>query len=186
MSMYVVDKSKLNPKKIAVIVGSAGCVFDDLKKMKELLPDRESYTVFTVNFATMLPIKPNYVCAIHGDYIDTYKNIARIKAEEFGWAKDFYTISTFGHADYIFQDLGVSGTSGRFALDVAQTWRFGKIILCGIPIDGTERFYGDIKHDYSICAGMHEWKMQDSDYVRSFSGNTKDILGEPTKEWLCL
>lgn len=183
MSMYV-EVNKNKPAKIAVVIGSAKCVFDDLKELELLLPNREDYTIFTVNFATMLPIKPNYICAIHGDYIDTYKAIAQIKAEEFGWAKDFYTISTFGHADYIYDDFGTSGTSGRFTTDIAQHLGHNKVILCGIPMDGTDRFYGDLKHDYSSLIDMNEWISQDADIVRSFSGNTLDLLGRPTKEWL--
>lgn len=170
--------------KIAVVVGSAGCVFDDLKNLNNLLPNREDYTVFTVNFAAMLPIKPNYISAIHGDYIDVYKKVACVKAEEFGWRKDFYTISTFGHADLIYDDMGTSGTSGRFTVDAAKRLGFNKIILCGVPIDGSERFYGDIKHDYTICMKQCEWLEQDSSIVRSFSGNTSELLGAPTIEWL--
>jgi len=170
--------------KTAVVVGSAQCVFEDLAKLQALLPDRKDYIVFSVNFASMLPIKPNYIVGMHGAYIDTYKNIACIKAEEFGWIKNFYTVSSFGHADYVYKDLGGDGTSGRFAVDVALKLRFKKILLCGVPIDGTDRFYGDIKHDYAPLINYKEWTEQDNSKVRSFSGNTKKLLGEPTEAWL--
>ena len=170
--------------KVAVVVGTAGCVFDDIKQLESLLPNREDYSVFTVNFATMLPLKPNYICAIHGDYIDTYKAIACIKAEEYGWRKDFYTISTFGNADHIFDDLGVSGTSGRFTASVALEMGYHKVILVGVPLSGSKRFYGDIRHDYSKCLPVMEWQEMDKMKVKSFSGNTLELLGEPTQEWL--
>lgn len=170
--------------RIAVVVGTAGCVFEDLALLNNLIPNREDYTVYTVNFATMLPIKPNYICAIHGDYIDTYKAIACIKAEEYGWRKDFYTISTFGHADYIYDDLGVSGTSGRFTASVALEMGYDKVIFVGVPLSGSKRFYGDIRHDYSECLPQVEWQEMDGDKVKSFSGNTRKLLGEPTESWL--
>ena len=179
-----INSATLRPK-TAVILGTASCVFDDIDQLNNLIHNREDYIVLSVNFATILPVKPNYIVGIHGDYIDTYKAVAQIKAEEFGWAKDFYTVSYTGHADYVYPELESEGTSGRFAISVAlEKLNCTKIILCGIPIDGTKRFYGDIRHDYAKIKDNQIWERIDPTKVRSFSGNTLKRYGAPTLEWL--
>ena len=166
---------------IAVIFGSAGCAFDNWGELKPLLQDSD-YQTFAVNFASLLPINFNYVVSLHSEYIKTYENCALIRANEHKYRKSIYTVSP-KNATYCFQSSH-RGTSGRYAIDFARSIGATKIILCGMPMDGTERFYGDIVHDYSVNMNEDAWQGQDQSTLKSMSGNTKEFFGAPTLEWI--
>lgn len=87
-------------------------------------------------------------------------------------------------------DIGnPGGTSGLFATQIALALGYEKIILCGIPINNSRRFYDSPNHrfKYEGISQQEPWQIASrtfEDRVRSMSGKTKELLGEPTKEWL--
>lgn len=99
--------------------------------------------------------------------------------------------------DTVHQDINSSGgTSGFFAMQIGLKLGYEKIILCGIPLDNSPHFYdfpgvdwggcndGEIRHTWDIW--IDRVKRQNpcpSLKIRSMSGKTKDMFGEPTDDW---
>jgi hypothetical protein len=82
----------------------------------------------------------------------------------------------------------ISGSSGHYALRIAiEEYGCDRCVLCGIPmdkslgrIDGKDHWSGA----KSFLEGWRESLPFYKDKTRSMSGWTKQLLGEPTLEWL--
>lgn len=97
--------------------------------------------------------------------------------------------------DCVWNMQSAGGTSGLFAVKIALALGSSKIIICGIPMDGSGHYFDppDAKKnntdDFSNKAGFAPWhdvaRIQiASDRVRSMSGRTAQLFGKPTKEWV--
>ena len=79
------------------------------------------------------------------------------------------------------------GSSGLVAVQAALMMGYKKIILCGVPLtkDGGHTHHSG---EWKYADSYHKfWRRHKTDMlgrVKSFSGYTKDLLGEPTQEWL--
>lgn len=90
---------------------------------------------------------------------------------------------------------GWNGTSGNLALKVGMAFDYTRIVLAGCPMDNSGNWYSAIIPDDDIKKDKdhrhHLWKWVElatrpvSRFIRSMSGNTRDLFGEPTREWLC-
>lgn len=85
-----------------------------------------------------------------------------------------------------FAQLG--GSSGLLAVKIALELGYTKIALCGTPVDSTGRFYdhpagGGELDDPAVKLAWENAKQSFGDKVKSYSGFTKEILGEPTEIW---
>ena len=82
--------------------------------------------------------------------------------------------------DYLVQDWG--GSSGLFAVKIALSLGFDKIILAGVPMEAAEGHFFD-KKEWTACNQYRAaWERHLKDiqpYVRSCSGWTKRLLGGP-------
>lgn len=90
--------------------------------------------------------------------------------------------------EYRFPGQDRSGSSGLFALKVALVdLGYHRAVLCGVPMSAKQRHFFDAK-DWSGAsahtAGWHQALPQIRDRARSMSGFTRELLGEPTEEWL--
>jgi len=80
------------------------------------------------------------------------------------------------------------GSSGLFAAKIAfQELHHGRVLLCGVPMKVEAQHF--IRHQrWNACAAFwRAWlrhREQLIKYVRSFSGNTADLLGRPDVEFL--
>ena len=85
---------------------------------------------------------------------------------------------------------GVGGTSSMLAVMVALALGYSRVILCGIPIDGTPHFFDPPWQALKMFDGStqrFEWNFAKNwmaGRVRSMSGRTAEWLGYPNKEWL--
>jgi len=86
---------------------------------------------------------------------------------------------------------GRGGSSGLFAAMVGLALGYERIILAGIPIDGTGHFFDPPGKEVTQFLGQNikwEWEHARDVYfkgrVRSLSGRTREWLGEPDDEWL--
>tara|TARA_R110002051_G_scaffold22502_5_gene58173 strand:+ start:735 stop:1286 length:552 start_codon:yes stop_codon:yes gene_type:complete len=90
--------------------------------------------------------------------------------------------------DYRFPGQDRSGSSGLFALKVALVdLGFDRAVLCGVPMTSGQKHFFDA-HDWA-GAQAHRIGWQQAlphivDRARSMSGFTRELLGEPTEEWL--
>jgi len=89
---------------------------------------------------------------------------------------------------------GWSGTSGNLAFRIGMSFDYTRIVMAGCPMDNSGNWYSDIVAEDDVKANKdhrhHLWKWTElasrpiGKFVRSMSGNTRDLLGEPTREWL--
>lgn len=90
-------------------------------------------------------------------------------------------------AEYKFPLQRVSGSSGLFAVKVAQLLGFERLVLCGIPLDKT---FGKLDAGPKWVAadafrqGFEQALPTIAPFTRSMSGYTEKRLGRPTLSWL--
>ena len=78
------------------------------------------------------------------------------------------------------------GSSALYATRIALEEGWDRVILCGVPLTGRESLgiYADQTGYQVYRVGWEKHLNEIKDYVRSMSGWTKELLGEPTAEWL--
>jgi hypothetical protein len=87
-----------------------------------------------------------------------------------------------------------NGTSANLAAKIGLALDYTRIVLAGCPMDNSGNWYRPMIPENDIKARKdhraHLWKWMEiscrpiARFMRSMSGNTLDILGEPTREWL--
>lgn len=90
---------------------------------------------------------------------------------------------------WIFDEGG--GSSSLFGVQIGLELGYRRIILAGVPFDASGRFYfppWKSGHDYAGSDGWETWELLKAngtlDNVRSLSGRTRELLGEPGRDWL--
>lgn len=78
------------------------------------------------------------------------------------------------------------GSSGMLAITVAQEIEVTHAVLCGVPMTAAEAHYDDHKPWTEAGSYRKVWMVRAPGlpFVRSMSGLTRELLGEPTREWL--
>jgi hypothetical protein len=87
-----------------------------------------------------------------------------------------------------------NGTTANLGVKIGIALGYLRIILAGCPMDNSGNWYRDSLPENDIKRGKdhtaHLWKWTEiasrpiGRFIRSMSGNTARLLGEPTKEWL--
>ena len=90
---------------------------------------------------------------------------------------------------------GWNGTSTNLAVKVGLAMDYTRIVLAGCPMDNSGNWYKSLIQENDIKSNKdhrhHLWKWCEialrpiGRFIRSMSGNTADLFGEPTREWLC-
>lgn len=98
------------------------------------------------------------------------------------------------NCDYIWDILGCAraGTSSLFAVAVGLGLGYTRIILAGVPLDDKGHFYDPpyilMPKQFASTSVRNQWETAKQfwfqDRVRSLSGWTRELLGEPTEEWI--
>lgn len=164
-----------------LIIGRAPCWEDDLKKIEELIG--VYYDVLAVG--KDCPYKG------HVDYFATYHRtgipLYREKREKEGLNTDYKVISHLpfktekDKVDFIYKYEPPSGSSALLGSLMAIQLGYTKIILIGCPLEGKndkDQSYSPFKRGWNAKYRLVK------DCVRSMSGWIKELLSEPTKEWL--
>lgn len=93
-----------------------------------------------------------------------------------------------GFTSYRFDGQADSGSSGLFALKVALIdLGHDRAVLCGVPMDEASGHFFDPSVWRGAASHQRGWKQAlptIKDRARSMSGWTRELLGEPTTEWL--
>ena len=83
------------------------------------------------------------------------------------------------------------GSSGLLAVNVAAALHCDRVVLVGVPMDKQPHFRESGVHvrgrNWNPNAHWKKWLAHEGDlrgWVRSMSGRTRDLLGEPTPTWL--
>ena len=176
------------PRKVAIVVGGAACVWDEIHWTHKLLAPLElEVETLVINDMITLYLGPvDHVVTLHPEKLDSW--LARcgeygIELEASIWShvkpQGSRVTNTLPENSY--------GSSGLFACRVAEELGIERVILCGVPMTraGGHAVRGIPWADADLF--WRAWLRERSTLaarVRSWSGRTRDILGEPTTEWV--
>jgi len=181
--------------KSCLVLGGARCVWDDLERAKQI----GSYdAVVAVNdmlahysgeveiFATLHIEKAAQWIVERGDKgFPPAKIIAGHKGHI--WEALPNRMQPDYRTDYRWPGMSASGSSGLFAVKVALEHGFDKVVLCGVPMQAEQAHFFDAKPWDEVKSFTDAWTVAlpyIKDFTRSMSGYTRELLGEPTPEWL--
>lgn len=193
--------------KSALVIGCAACVWDDIKIAKALGTYDAIYCVKQIGIH--YPEKFDVWVTLHPEAMDQYElqryklglpngySIVAPPPEQLGAHGKKGNISR--RVSYLWPGAATnaSASSGIYGAKVALNDGFDRIVLAGIPMTSegghflpdTKNVLGAVRgkvwkdHNVFIC-GFNESIPRLKGKVKSVSGYTKQVLGEPTSEWL--
>lgn len=161
----------------ALVVGGAACVWDDLAAAQAL---GEYDVVAAVNDVGAKLDRLDFWCSLHPDKFPRW-----MKARGSSDNIELWAHTKAGKLPlHVIDDWG--GSSGLFAVRVLLEKGFTRIVLCGVPMEPTAHFF-DTRAWVDCVSYRAAWQRRQpflSRYVRSMSGWTRDLLGEPSSDWL--
>ena len=163
-----------------IIVGAAPCVFDDLLEVMNFVNGFD-YDLMAIGLDAVcnVPNRIKYMTTYHPEDIFPAKE----RREKFGGNIDYKVISHLAEpgVDIIEPLPDLAGSSALLGVFAARNLGYSKIILCGCPMQGINAN----THAYeTFQPGWTAQFPKICNYVRSMSGWTRTLLGEPTEEWL--
>ena len=186
----------------ALVVGTGECVIDDLASFM-LLP-RMPFEIFIVNEAFKFMPEWDHWCSLHPERMTGWRKAATalgrtltmrsthlpdLDADDWEAAMRKGDRVDFPHQRHDWRVSGVSssGSSGLFATRLAIRFGYDKVVLAGVPMNrsphhGRTEPWEDSR-EFSVAWSAAERELHGK--VRSGSGWTRDLLGEPTKHWWC-
>ncbi len=173
----------------AVVLGSAQCWAEDMRSARRTLGNPER--VYAVNDAGA-----HYANELFA-FVTLHPETLRYWLDERHAAGNPYPLNVWSHenrpgvtgvhAQYIYPGAINSGSSGLYAVKVAtEVYREKKIVLCGVPMDTTPRFFGS-RHWHESDSFYSAWvaaaeRLKHN--TRSMGGRTATLLGFPSTTWL--
>lgn len=170
--------------KCALVVGSAPCVFDDMAAA----PD---WPLIVCNaMGLRIPGKIELWCSMHGYILfDRMK-----KRDKRGYDPDF---QAYGHIhDHVHgppdprfhavlrgndEGIFIGGSSGMFAIQVALSLGYEKLVLCGIPLDGFQTMQdSEVENLHGIRGKYGGFDSPYIQYRKVFEEREDDLIGKVT------
>ena len=172
--------------KNAIILGSGQYLFGDYDKAKTIMPDHD---LIAVNMSGICFPNIVHLVSLHCERVPAFLAVALQDNGRHITTHSQESNQTIPEIECRWNFGTAGGSSSLFAVRVALRLGYKRVILCGVPLDKNRRFYDGYGRKSEICDRATEisWQMAKAelgDKVRSMSGKTRDILGEPTKEWV--
>jgi SAM-dependent methyltransferase len=177
----------------ALILGGAKCVWDDVRRVESMLGRPWNGLVIAVNdVGCVWPRRLDHWCSLHAEKFGKWETARRKNGHPGQY-------ETWGSRQKKKVGRNVQpwggGSSGLFAVTVAvDHLECSVVILCGVPMDKQPHFPESLEHQPTRAWNSAEghWRTWKKDTVqrrmlgkvRSMSGRTRDMLGEPDCEWL--
>jgi hypothetical protein len=192
------DYMSLKPaphKDVLLIVGDGANVLDDLAEWYRLAEGIVPFDTMAVNYSALL-MPGHFEHYAAGDaHMPDMQRVARSLPD--GVIKHAWNPGCYGFDVRWIRNGrgGWNGTSANLAYKIGLALDYTRIVLAGCPMDNSGNWYtkqmpaDDIKKDKDHR--HHLWKWCEiacrpvGRFVRSLSGNTADVLGKPTRQWLC-
>lgn len=189
-----IDIEKIKPKDqkdILLITGDGTHLLDDIEAFLEF---GMSFDTMCINYsATLIPWPIQHFVAGDSHQPDMQK-VAKTLTN--GVIKHCWNPNSLGFDVRWIRNGrgGWTGTTANLAMKIGIILDYGRIVLAGVPMDKSGNWYksfipdNDIKQDKDHR--HHLWKWTEiatrplARFIRSMSGNTADLFGKPTKEWL--
>lgn len=183
---------KKTENEILLIVGDATGVIEDLQEFVKICPDK--FDTMCINYSPLIvPWDIQHFIAGDSHMEDMQKMAARLPDT---CLKHCWNPQSIGFSVRWIRNgrTGWNGTTANLGIKIGIALGYTRIILAGIPMDSSGNWYApllpsnDVKQNKNHTS--HLWKWNEiasrpiSRLLRSMSGNTADLLGKPTKEWL--
>lgn len=170
---------------IALVLGCAECVWNDaISVLKQCSPD----AIFAVkDMMAKWPARVDYGCTLHPDRTDGY--LAERSRKGYSNGFDVYAHQHFGSKTKHKVTKDWAGSTGLFAVKLAIEQGFSGIILAGVPM---QQEHGHVARKQPWTQShmfMNGWKHRKDEirpFVKSMSGWTRAVFGEPTRDWINL
>lgn len=188
-------KYKPKPEKdVLLIVGDGSNVLKDIESWYELAEGHIPYDTMCVNYSALIcPHKFQYYAA--GDaHMPDMRRVAMSLPKDV--IKNAWNPGCIGFDIRWIRNGrgGWSGTSANLAFKIGMAFDYTRIVLAGCPMDSSGNWYKLLLPSNDIKSSKdhrhHLWKWMEiacrpiGKFVRSMSGNTADLFGKPTLEWL--
>ena len=145
--------------------------------------------VLAVNLTGLYVPHARYLVSLHPEMLGPLRDLRRSLDWNGDGASTPVTISFRSHpgVDRVIPKppQGIGGTSALFAVRVALTFGYDRVILAGVPLDDSGRFFDPpgAPHVWPHAQDRGPWelaaKAEFGDRVTSCSGWTAELLGEP-------
>jgi hypothetical protein len=168
---------------IALVVGGAECVWKDAYDALQLFtPDA---IIAIKDQIVRWPLRIDYAVNLHPERSDYYMRERRHRNMPCQFDIWSYKEVRGDTKHRLTGDW--SGSSGLFAVKVALEQGFNGIVLTGVPMKEDAGHFVR-KHDWPSASNFRNgWVHHEKDikqFVRSMSGWTRELFGEPTPRWL--
>ena len=178
-------------KRPIIVMGGAKCVWDDLKKAQEMLGDREHDLAAINDIGVHYPYRIHHWLSLERKISEWYESRVNNKLDMRLLVHVYYhdrLIDHKRHINYFWKMNRSPIMSGIFGPIALNALGYSKIVLAGIPSDNQARFFDPPDRTYhSYKASSESWRRHQKyfgDTLRSMSGYTKELFGEPTRRWL--
>jgi len=167
---------------LILVCGSAECLFDDLARVHSLAFPHTNHIACVNHTALYYPYFVDHWISWHPETFHGNREFVK------GYPTTHCHVDGKGiHRVWKFPKFECSDSS-LFAVKVCLALGYNKIILCGAPLDNSRKFYEPYgaEHGHAADNVQDIWKKEIpgfADRVRSMSGNTMKMLGEPTRKW---
>jgi hypothetical protein len=167
---------------IAIVVGGAECLLDDVTTAEQLIGQR-TRTVFATNDMIADLAEYDVAATLHPDKLPMWLARRALK----GWAPPAVIWAhRKGNALVTHTTPDWCGSSSLFAVKIALQTGHDRVIVCGAPLTVTKHYLRQTV--WTAAIGFRRgWTAHLGDIrerVRSCSGWTAELLGRPTMEWL--
>ena len=182
---------------VLVIMGGARGIWDDLREIEASIIDRDHCQHMAVNdIGQYWHHELTHWVTLHGNYMRGWREFRM--GHGYGNGGHVFTHSFAAPNSRQWPEIdhwwGISfggGTSGMFGCYIGLALGYKKLILAGIPMDGTGHFFDppwvkttELTQDAEKIVWTGAANGLFRDRVKSMSGNTAKWLGTPTKEWI--
>ena len=163
-----------------LICGSAQCLWEDIEKAEKLF--MPTHVVCINHTALYYPYFFQYWISYHPDIFQGLRKYVKGNPKIYGPEKTREVDRVWKFKDFLCSD------SSLYAVKIMLRCGARKIVLCGVPLDNSPKFYSPSEPCQHASDNIQDiWRKEIPEFknhVRSMSGNTKNLFGEPTLEWL--
>lgn len=177
----------------AIVLGGASCVWEDVRAWETIYGREWDGLVIAANdIGSWWPRRLDHWVSLHPNKLARWaeQRVANgfpAAGETWGRLGRYNEPVTWTHQ----LEPWPLGSSGLLAVQVAQVLGVTRVILCGMPMTSTAHFTESKENFgpfwYAAAGYWTAWAQHKEHlrgWVRSMSGKTKEMLGEPTLEWL--
>jgi len=166
--------------KYLLITGAAPCVLKDIEDAILMCPSPD-YMAIGLSAVDKYSMPIKYMATYHPAEIPLIKK----RREAINGNTDYIVISHENKpgVDVVEPFIPPSGSSSHLGALYAIRIGYKKIILCGCPLTGASLTRSGAAYE-TFRTGWTAKLDKVKPFVRSMSGWTKELLGEPTQEWL--